>query len=473
MKRSTMRWSLAITAAAMLAVPAHGFAQTTTPPQTSTQSTSPSAQPSAEAQEHLRQARAALNDIKTANLNAQVRNDVNDLKRRLSALERSVGLNDSASATGQENRDPRATENRGKASWDTEVAAIDRTLTKLLGPASTTGATDPTATGTAGTTGATRPAANVKLDQESRAKLMELRTHITAFAAAMGGGQTGAAAPDPASTSATGTAATGATSGTASTGTTSPTTTGTMTQPPTQQTPETPTAQAQAPQVDEEAARRHLTEARNTLSALTQLPAAAQLTGEARMQISQLISNFNELITAQSEWRSSYAKVDANLTALLGPDSEVATAVTGSTGTGTTGTVGTSGEAALNLDPALREKLVELRRTLNAFEKAAGGENAGAGVSGAMTTGTAPTSPPAGTTTSGTATTGTAGTSTDPQTAGAPTAQTGTSDLMQHVAAIERLLAMQDEGGGLTLTKAQVEELRKHWTALRQSIEKR
>src|SRR5439155_271781 len=76
--------------------------------------------------------------------------------------------------------------------------------------------------------------------------------------------------------------------------------------------PTSPSAAAAAPPaadaaVDQEAARRHMTEARNTLSQLTQLPAAAQLAGEARAQVSQLIANFNELITAQSDWRANYA----------------------------------------------------------------------------------------------------------------------------------------------------------------------
>ena len=97
--------------------------------------------------------------------------------------------------------------------------------------------------------------------------------------------------------------------------------------------------------MDEDAARRHLTEARNSLSAMTQLPAAGQLQGEARTQVSQLITNFNELITTQSNWRASYTKVNANLTALLGPDpagsgSSAATA-------GTAAATGTAGDLIL------------------------------------------------------------------------------------------------------------------------------
>ena len=47
------------------------------------------------------------------------------------------------------------------------------------------------------------------------------------------------------------------------------------------------------------------------------------------------------------------------------------------------------------------------------------------------------------------------------------------ADVMRHLTAIETLLMMQDESGGLTLTKAQVEQLRTHLAALKVAIEKR
>ncbi len=203
------------------------------------------------------------------------------------------------------------------------------------------------------------------------------------------------------------------------------------------------------------------------------------MSGEARTQVAQLISGFNELISTQSQWRDSYAKVNAHLTALLGPD-PVASDPTNASGTA--GAVGTSGASAATIDPAVREKLVELRRHLTAFEKAAGGGAASTGAAGttdpASSTGAAssaanppataapeqkptPTQPP---TTQPTQTTGTSGAATTTQ---------GTSDVMKHVAAIEALLKMQDDSGGLTLTKAQVEQLRTHWAALRTAIEKK
>lgn len=126
-------------------------------------------------------------------------------------------------------------------------------------------------------------------------------------------------------------------------------------------TPPPPQQQTRPPaQVDPAAAKAHLSQARDTLSQLTSMPEAAKLQGDARTQVSQLISNFNALITTQSEWRPAYAKVDENLTAVLGPDAAPDQPV------------GTSGTTAA-LDPAIRAKLAEFRTHLRAFEEAAGG----------------------------------------------------------------------------------------------------
>ena len=62
---------------------------------------------------------------------------------------------------------------------------------------------------------------------------------------------------------------------------------------------------------------------------------------------------------------------------------------------------------------------------------------------------------------------------TDPAAQTAQTAQTGSQDLMKHVAALDALLRMQDDSGGLTLTKAQVEQLRTHWAAIQAALQKR
>jgi hypothetical protein len=516
MKRSTTTWTLAITAAALITLPAAGAAQTpatsqppaTQPPATSQQQPAATTGSTAAAQEHLAKATASLDEIKTATLSARAKSQVAEIKRRINALERTVAANDNASATGAANRSARATTGaRGNANWGTEVAAIDKALTALIGPdtAAATGAAG--TTGTSGTaapgTAASKTAGAATLDDATRASLTEVRTHLTAFAAAMAGGPPKTPSTEPtgdpgAATQTSGTSATSSapTSGTPTGSTAAPSTPPTST-PPASTTPQTSgaatpqTPQATMPaatQPDEQAARRHLTEARNTLSAMTQLPAASQLSGEARTQVSQLISNFNELITTQSEWRAAYAKVSANLVALIGPDATGTTTDPAATA-GTAGAVGTSGTVAGGIDPTLRDKLIELRRNLSEFEKAAGGGAPASGSTAATSsTGTSSTTPPATTDPSTPATTTPATPTTTPPTASSttPSSQTpgaqgttgaqstaGNAEVMRHIAAIEALLKLEDEGGGLTLTKAQVEQLRTHWAALKASIDKK
>ncbi len=209
---------------------------------------------------------------------------------------------------------------------------------------------------------------------------MEMRTHITAYAA----GMSGTATTPKTDVQATMTSTVNAEPAASATAAASPAATGATPAQPAAAPAQSPAAPAPnvaasataAPSpVDAEAARRHLTAAQATLSQLTKLPAAAQLTGESRAQITQLVSNFNELGTAQSNWRASYSKVAANLTALLGPDTSdnEATAAVPTTATGTTATPGTAGTATVELDPTIRAKLVELRRNLVEFQKASGG----------------------------------------------------------------------------------------------------
>jgi hypothetical protein len=231
-------------------------------------------------------------------------------------------------------------------------------------------------------------------------------------------------------------------------------------QPPAQQQPPTPQQEPQQTAGNEQAARQRLTDARNTLSEMTQLPAASQLTGDARTQVSQLISNFNELISAESDWKASYDKVTANLSTLLGPENvEPAPPATG-----TPGAVGTSG--TIQLDPAVREKLVELRLQLKEFEKAATGgvtsDPAASATPPPMTTPPSAT-PPSTTPPSTTPPTGTPATE-------APAQAAGNAEIARHIAAIEAMLKSEDDSGGITLTKAQLEQLRTHWAALKASI---
>jgi hypothetical protein len=278
--------------------------------------------------------------------------------------------------------------------------------------------------------------------------------------------------------------------------------------------------------VDADTVKRHLTAARDTLSQLTQLPAAAQLTGDARTQVSQLISNFNELITTNVDWRSAYTKLQGNLTALVG-DQRADESPTPAAGTA--GAVGTSGAVAV--DPAIRAKLVEFRSHLMEFEKAAGSSGSPAAKdpaaepaepSAAASAAPSPTAAPSSTTASaatpssasssatsspapaGTtgstaqtpATAGTSGTGTPMPAAAEQTAKPSTSsreatssqaaeghrEAMTHIEAIEAILNGASPAGTSgaaapaakpgTLDRAQVEQIRKHLADLRKELNK-
>jgi hypothetical protein len=344
----------------------------------------PTATPSEAAQsaqaspdEHLRQAKAALDAVPAASLTGSAKTKIAELTQHMTALETS------ASST--------------PAKTGTEIAAINKLLAELLdsqapGAASTESAT-PGATGTSGAT-------PTSLDPATRTHLTEVRTHIAAYAAAKGGAeapstQDAPQAPEPAASPNPDPGAAG------------------QATPPTpdsdQAAPQPSAAGAQAPgqaqaapgQGDPDAARAALTTARDTLSQLTQLPAAGQLTGQPRAQVAQLITNFNELITSQSQWRASYDKVTSSLDTLLGsentdsaappaaapsPAPGAAPGAPGASDPGAAGanapgaaagSVGTSGTATATIDPSIRAKLVELRKNLQEFEKAAGGSTAG------------------------------------------------------------------------------------------------
>jgi hypothetical protein len=288
-------------------------------------------------------------------------------------------------------------------------------------------------------------------------------------------------------------------------------------QPPATQpaTPDQPQAQPQPQPASNEAAKAHLTAARNSLSEITQLPAAAQLQGEARMQVSQLITSFNELITTQADWKASYAKVEATLNALLAPATPDPARPSA-----TPGAVGTTGST--EIDPAIRAKLGEFKTHLTKFHEVASGGAASPAPDAPAATPTEPTTPaqpptdppptqPTSQTPPTTQTPPANPTSTAAQTPPAqpsstrpdpePGAEVDPQEVMAHVEAIEAILnanasaqaAAQSAAGGavgttgtatgstrttvtpsdVTLNQTQLQELRTHLAELRRLLEKK
>jgi hypothetical protein len=412
MKRWTSTWA-ALVVAGFLVVPGTGFAQTPAPPTASATTTQDKAEQGTP-QEHLQRVDAALNSISPTAASGKAKAQIAELKKRVHALEKLTANNPSGAAAAPTGAKTEKADAKSGSKWAAEAAAADKILGELLADTSATGAASATTaigsnpTGTTGTSPSKATAA-VTLDEETKAKLTTARASLTAFATAM----SGSAPPPPATTSPS---AQPAAASTASPATATPPaepatpaspTTPTPTQPatppatptpspqPTTQSPtqpaepatpaqplasttQAPTDPAAAqPKPDADGAKRALTAARDSLGEVTKLPAAQQLSGELRTQLTQLIANFNELITTNTEWKASYAKVDANLTALIGAqtadESTTAPAAATAGATGTAGAVGTSGTTTNVLDPGVKAKLTEFRTHLKEFEKAASG----------------------------------------------------------------------------------------------------
>jgi hypothetical protein len=246
--------------------------------------------------------------------------------------------------------------------------------------------------------------------------------------------------------------------------------------------------------IDQTLARKYLTDARNALSDITELPAAVQLSGEPRTRVQQLITNFNELITKTTDWRASYDKVEASLAMLLAE---------GESAAGTPGAVGTSG-STVSLDPTIRAKLVEFGTHLEQFRSVASGEATSTEPSAEP----APANePPVATEPEPTPETATPDEErpdnppVDPAVAAAAEAADVSRDIVLHVEAIEAILGAQDAAqqqataaaGGqvvtsqtpsgstrttvtnpnVTLAPNQLDEIRTHLSEIRRLVENR
>lgn len=491
MARSS-QFTTALCAAALVALPLIAGAQTpaggtqTTPQTAATTSQTQPDQPAAQASTgadsarmHLQEAKQVFDTIPRNAVRGANAAKINDIRRRLTVLERNysaTGSSASSSSSSSSSSSASATAGRrsrasraGASDWGTELAAIDRDLTALIGresagTAGTSGteAQTPEATGTSSKPSGRAPASpSREISADVRSKLEQVRMHLNQFAAAASGttpsgsmsstagSMTGtpsepsapAPAPEPATQGAVGTSGTQPPSGTQGT-------MGTQgTQPP-------PSGRA-----DQQAARQHLSEARQSLADLTALPQAQQLQGDTRTKVSQLISQFNALITAETDWRTNYQQVEQTLNSILASSPSSGAATQGAVGT-TGSTAAGSASAAVSLDPAIRSKLEEFRTHLMEFNAAAGGSGsasasygaAGSSSSSSMTGSAAGTTSGtmAGSTsgsTTGTATGSTSGSMTGQ--AGATPQQTGTagsysmpssSEIQSHLDAIDRVL---------------------------------
>ena len=190
-------------------------------------------------------------------------------------------------------------------------------------------------------------------------------------------------APAAFAQSAAPTAAPSAQSTAPSTPSTTPATSGTTAQAPSSTTSQQPSGADSQGGGNQEVARQALAAARQSLAELTKMPEAQKLQGEQRTAVATFISDFNAFATAQTDWRSKYEVVDQSLNRLLGEASAAPSASsttstdssassTASPSAGTAGASGTSAAGSGGIDPAIVAKLQEVRTHLNEFEQSSG-----------------------------------------------------------------------------------------------------
>jgi hypothetical protein len=140
----------------------------------------------------------------------------------------------------------------------------------------------------------------------------------------------------------------------------------------TTQQPSSTTSQQTSP--NQEAARQALAAARQSLAELTKLPAAQQLQGEQRTAVANFISDFNAFATAQNDWRSKYQVVDESLNRLVGVASSAAPSPAAPATSTPSSSTDSNGAAAGSgaLDPTIVAKLQEVRTHLKEFEQNSG-----------------------------------------------------------------------------------------------------
>ncbi len=114
---------------------------------------------------------------------------------------------------------------------------------------------------------------------------------------------------------------------------------------------------------DQQVARQALQSAQQSLAELTKLPSAATLQGDPRTLVAGFISDFNAFATATTDWRSKYQAASASLNKTLEAAASAGSAPAPAPA---------EGEQAATWPPEIVEKLKEVRQHLDTFERASG-----------------------------------------------------------------------------------------------------
>ena len=124
-------------------------------------------------------------------------------------------------------------------------------------------------------------------------------------------------------------------------------------------------------QADQEAVKTNLLAAQGSLAELIKLPAAAALQGDVRTAVSGFIGEFNAFATLPKDWKAKYQVASASL------DKMLATAAAAPAPAAAPATPIAPGAAPAPTapgvwDPGVVEKLKDVRKHLDGFEKATG-----------------------------------------------------------------------------------------------------
>jgi hypothetical protein len=130
-----------------------------------------------------------------------------------------------------------------------------------------------------------------------------------------------------------------------------------------------------AAQANQEAIKSSLLGAQTSLSEMIKLPAAAQLQGDVRTMVSGFISEFNAFASLPKDWKAKYQTASASLdkmlaTAAAAPPPAAAPAAPAAPPAAGAPAADAGGPGTW--DPAVVEKLKDVRKHLYDFEKATG-----------------------------------------------------------------------------------------------------
>jgi len=127
-------------------------------------------------------------------------------------------------------------------------------------------------------------------------------------------------------------------------------------------------------QANQEAVKQNLLAAQGSLAELIKLPAAAALQGDVRTAVSGFISEFNAFATLPKDWKAKYQVASASLDKMLAAAAAAPApaAAPAAPATPPAPAAAPAANAAGVWDPAVVEKLKDVRKHLDGFEKATG-----------------------------------------------------------------------------------------------------